>query len=157
MSIITVTKNAEGKVAGLTEKDAKAFARFNRQLESLERGEIMTIEMWFPRNPKLHGRHFAILSAVFGSQEQFPDLDQFRMWAQVGAGHCTFVPGPTGRMVALPKSIKWSKMDDEEFGDHHAKVIAFLFSEHARHFLWPHLSNHDSYEMVDTLLAEFNT
>src|SRR3546814_10317190 len=46
----------------------------------------------FPRSPKFHRLHFAMLGAIFDNQEQFPTLDDLRYWLEVGAGHCNFVP-----------------------------------------------------------------
>ena len=137
------------------EKDKKAYAAFKKRVEALVPGEIYTIEAWFDRNPKLHGLHFAFLSAVYDSQEQFATLDQLRAWLQVGAGHCDFVPGPKGRAVAIPKSIAWHRLDDQDFTDHHEKMKNFLRTQHARQFLWPHLSEAEQETMVDTILSQF--
>lgn len=155
MTTITVTKDNTGKLCGAGEKDRVAYSRLRKQMENLEPGEIFTISCWFPRNSRLHGLHFAMLTSLFDRQEQFADPDQMRMWVQVGAGHCEFVPGPKGRMVAIPKSISFKAVDDAEFAEHHEKVKDFLRTEHARRFLWPHLSDDETAGMVDELLAEF--
>jgi hypothetical protein len=157
VTTITVTRNDEGKIVGAGEKDKKAYAAFAAKLHALEPGELFTLDCWFPRNPKLHGLHFAMLTAIFDAQEQFADPDQLRAWLQVGAGHCEFVPGPTGKMVALPKSISFKAMDDAEFQAHHEAVKDFLRTPYATRFLWPHLSDSDQATMVDTLLAEFQS
>jgi hypothetical protein len=155
MTTITVTRTDDGQIVGAGEKHAKAYARFKKLLLEMQPGEIFTLDYWFPRNPKLHGLHFAMLTAVFDAQEQFADLDQLRMWVQVGAGHCEFVPGPTGKAVALPKSINWRTIDDEEFAAHHEAVKAFLRAPHATRFLWPALSDHAAGEAMDAILSEF--
>ena len=155
MATIAVTRNDEGKIVGAGEKHAKAYARFRKALHELEPGEIFTLDFWLPRNPKLHGLHFALLTAVYEAQEQFADFDQFRQWAQVGAGHCDFVPGPTGRMVALPKSINWRTMDDADFADHHEAVKAFLRSQYATRFLWPAVNDQQGGEAMNAILEQF--
>ena len=155
MSDIVITKDDTGKLRGVGEKHGKAYARFRKLIEEMEPGEIMTLSCWFPRNPKLHGLHFAMLAALFDRQEQFADPDQMRYWLHVGAGHCEFVPGPKGRMVAIPKSISWKSLDDADFSDHHNKVKDFLRTEHARRFLWPLMGDAEAAGMVDDLLAEF--
>ena len=73
----------------------------------------------------------------------------------MGAGACHFLPGPRGRMVAMPKSIKWHRMDDTEFAELVRDIQAFLRTEHARRFLWGHLDDGQSSEMVELLFAEF--
>lgn len=155
MSTITVTKDDTGKIVGMGEKNARAWAKFKKSIKELEPGELFTADFWFPRNPKLHGLHFAMLAALYEAQEQFEDMEQFRMWLQVGAGHCRFVPGPTGRMVAIPESIKFSKLDDAEFQVHHEAVKKFMRSDRAQSFLWPHLAPLEAGNMVETILREF--
>lgn len=155
MTTIHVTRDNTGKLVGLGEKDKKAYAAFVKRVHELETGEVYTLDVWFPRNPKLHGLHFAMLSAVFDAQEQFATPDQLRAWLQVGAGHCEFVPGPTGKMVAIPKSIAHHKLDDVEFSEHHEKVKEFLRSPYAKQFLWPHLPESEQDEMVESILTQF--
>jgi hypothetical protein len=157
VSTITVTKNEYGKLDGFTEKDKRAYALFRKAILELEPGELFTLETWFPREGWRHRKHFAMLAAVYDAQETFQDSEQLRMWLQVGAGHCDFVPGPDGQMVAIPKSIKFSAIDDADFADHHEKVKAFLRSERARRYLWPHLDDAQTHETVEILLGEFET
>lgn len=157
MTTITVTKDGTGKLCGFSEKDKRAYARFRKLIEKLESGELFTLDYWFPRNPKLHRKHFAMLAVIFDAQERFEDSEQMRMWLQIGAGHCVYVPGQDGEICAIPKSIAWSKMDDAEFEAHHQAVKDFLRTEHARAFLWPHLSVWNSIDMAETILAEFDS
>lgn len=155
MSTILVTKDDTGKIVGASEKDRKAYARFKKWLEGIEPGEIFTLDVWFPRHGKFHRLHFAMLAAIYDAQEQFDDPEQLRMWAQVGAGHVKFVPGPTGRMVALPESIAWSKMGDEQFSRHHEAVKAFLRTPAATRFLWPQTGDDEAADGMNRILEEF--
>jgi hypothetical protein len=156
MTTMTITRDDTGKLTGAGEKDKKAYAAFRRKVEALEPGECYQLTVWFPRNQKLHGLHFALLAAVFDNQEQFADLDQLRMWLQVGAGHADFLPGPTGKMVAIPRSISFRAIDDQDFADHHEKVKDFLRSGHAKAFLWPHIKPQEQDAIVDSILAQFD-
>ena len=155
MSTITVVKDDRGKLAGLTDKDQRAWSRFRKMVDGLGLGEFFSIEYWFPRNPALHRLHFKVIGMLFDAQEQFADPDALRGWLYVGAGECTYYPGPKGRMVAIPRSVKWSRMDDEDFAALHGKVLAFIRSEHCRKFLWPHLSDAQAAEIVEAVLEEF--
>ena len=155
MTTINIMRDDSGKLVGAGDKDKKAYAAFRQNVEALAPGELYQLTVWFPRNQKLHGLHFALLTTIYDNQEQFSDLDQLRMWLQVGAGHCDFVPGPTGRMVALPKSISFRAVDDQDFADHHEKVKDFLRTTHAKGFLWPHLPAQEQDAMVDTILSQF--
>lgn len=155
MTTITVVKDDRGRLIGLGEKDKRAYSRFKKMLDGLGQGELFTLDYWFPREGWKHRKHFAMLTAIFDAQEQFADPEQMRMWLQVGAGHCEFVPGPTGKAVAIPKSISYSQMDDAEFDVHHEKVKDFLRSEHAQRFLWPHLTPEQTWQTIETILGDF--
>ena len=155
MTTIVITRDNTGKLVGFGEKDKKAYAAFQRRIKELEPGEIYRLTVWFPRNQKLHGLHFVMISAVFEQQEQFDDADKLREWLYVGAGFCDFLPGPSGRMVAIAKSVAWDKTDDQDFSEVHGKVIDFLRTPHATRFLWPHLSDPEQAEMADSILSQF--
>lgn len=155
MTTICVVKDDRGELDGLTDQDRRAWRRFTKKTKELEIGEFFSFDHWFPRNAALHKLHFKVVGTLFDAQEQFADPDALRGWLYVGAGYCDFLPGPTGRMVAIPKSVKWSKIDDADFEALHRKVVDFVRSEHARGFLWPHLDEAKTYETVEILLQEF--
>lgn len=155
MTSMVVVRDGAGKLVGLAEKDKKSYGRLKKTLAELKQGEIVQLSFWFPRNNALHRLHFAMLAAFFEQQEQFSDLEQFRAWVSVGAGHAEFVPGPAGRMVALPKSISFRALDDADFQDYHNNVIDFLRTPHATRYLWGHLSDPEQAEMADSILSQF--
>ena len=155
MPSVHVMKNAQGKLEGFGERGAKTYQRFLKACKELEPGELLSFSFKVPRSPRFHRLHFVVLRALFDSQEQFSSDYEFRKWTEVGAGHVKFVPGPTGRMVALPMSIAYDALDDIAFGELHAKVKDFMRSEHAQKFLWPHLTAHQQWETVEQVLAEF--
>lgn len=154
---VVITRGDDGQLTGLGEKGARAWARFVAALKNLDRDSSILVIFRVPRSPRFHRRHFAILGAVFKCQEQFHDEEQFRLWTQVGAGHCDFVPGPTGRPVALPRSVAWHRLEDIEFREVHEATISFLRSAHATRFLWPHLSDIAQSNMIDAVLEEFGS
>ena len=96
-----------------------------------------------------------MINALFEAQEQFDDADDLRKWLEVGAGHCRFVPGPKGKMVALPDSIKYERLDQAEFEIIHEAIFKFARSRHASSFLWNHLSIPEQDAMIETILMEF--
>jgi hypothetical protein len=156
MAKIALRKDETGRLAGLTEADCRAFARFKRKLENLPYGATISFEHRFPRSPRFHRLHMAMLGAIFDNQEQFANQKDLRKWIEVGAGHCQLVPGPDGKPVALPKSIAYDSLDDAEFYEHHVKVLAFLRSKRATRFLWPAVDDDAAAAAVDGILAEFN-
>lgn len=153
MTSITIFKDEEGKLRGWKERDAKAYAKFKAAVRDLAIGEMMGFRVWFPRNPKLHRLHFAVVGSLFDAQEQFDDPDDLRKWLYVGAGYCNVLPGPKGKMVAIPKSISYDQIDDAEFGELHESVVKFMQSEHALRFLWPHLDPQQAAETVEAVIG----
>ena len=155
MAEVVIFKDESGKLAGLGEKGARAWSKFQKLVRELEVGESLRFSWWAPRSQGMHRRHFVILNTIFEAQDQFVDEHAFRMWVQVGAGFADMFPGPKGKPVAIPRSIAWDKLDDVEFAEHHAAVIGFLRSVHATRFLWPWLDDKQADDMIDSLLREF--
>jgi len=155
MSDVVITRDECGKLSGIGEKGAKAYAKFQRRVQELRPGDTLHFSWREPRSLPHHRLFFAKLGALMDMQEQFDDEDKLRSWLTVGAGYCDFVPGPNGRMVALPESIAFHKLDEADFADLHAKVDTFLWQKHARSFLWPHLSEQQTYAMVEQFMERF--
>lgn len=155
MSAVIIVRGEDGKVAGMGDKGRRAWDRFKRGIEALEIGETLSFEWRKPRSPKFHRMFFAMLHALFDMQEQFADVDQLRAWLTVGAGYADFAPGPRGRMVAMPKSIAWDRMEDNEFRELVLAVWEFLRSPHATRFLWPALSDLQADQRVTEFLLGY--
>lgn len=156
MTTITVVRGESGELRGFTEKDRRAWAKYQKRVDRLQPGELMWFSTWFERSGPYHRRHMAMLGTLYDAQEQFGDFDDFRKWTQVGAGYCDFVPGPNGRMVALPRSIAYHKIDQAEIEDLHLKTKDFLRTARALEYLWGHLDENQRGEMIETLLAGFD-
>lgn len=154
MTTITVTKE-DGKLVGFTDKDKRAYGKFKKSIEELTEGELFTLSTWFARNPRLHKLHFVVMKALLDAQEQFAEMDDLRKWLYVGAGYADFMPGPKGKMVAIPKSVAYDRIDDAEFSELHGKVVDFMRTTHCMRFLWPHLEEHAAAETVEKVIAEF--
>ena len=155
MSECIVTKDAAGRLCGFGRKGAQDYDRWKRLVAGLRPGDLLHFSYREPRSPQHHRLWFAKMGALLERQEQFDTLDKLRMWVTVGAGYAEFAPGPTGKMVALPQSLAFDKMDEAEFRALHEAADAFLRSEHAARFLWPTLTQAQQIEAIESLLAEF--
>lgn len=155
MPDLVITKGDDGKLTGADDRYARGYARFRSAVAAMQPGDTMRFSFWLPRSPQFHKRHFAMLGRLFDSQEQFTDADAFRAWVEVGAGFCDLMPGPHGKQVAVPRSIAWEKLDDADFAEHHAEVIAFVRSAHFARFLWPHMDDKAASAAVEAILTEF--
>ena len=144
-----------GIVDGLGERGKKQWRRFVNGLMRLEPGEMVDIKTHKARSGPFHRRHMLIETRVFEAQERIAEFEDFRLWLKLGAGHVTWMAGPKGGVVPVPKSISYAAMEEDEMREFHEKCIAFLRSEHAVKYLWPKLpmAQHDAIEAV---LAGFN-
>jgi hypothetical protein len=149
-------RDEQGKLSGLGEKGARAYAKFKATLKRMAVGETLEFEWHEPRSPGYHRLFFARLHALFDRQEQFADVDALRAWLTVGAGECDFLPGPRGRMVAMPRSIAWHRLDEVEFREIVRKIDDFIDTDHAQVFLWPHLKPRKRAQMVYDWRSEFD-
>lgn len=155
MSAVVLTKGQTGKLEGLGEKGERLYARFLKAIGLMQPGDTLGFTYKVPRSPRFHKLHFVMIKAFFDNQEQFADEYQFRKWTEVGAGHCDMLPGPKGRIVAIPRSIDYESLDDEEFSEVHTNVKAFLRSVHAARFLWPEVPPEQAANGVEAILREF--
>lgn len=155
MAEVVLYRDEQGKLAGLGEKGARQWSRFRKHVDAMGPGETLEFSWEKPRCPVHHRAFFALLSGLFDRQEQFDTVDKLRAWVTVGAGYCDFVPGPSGRMVALPQSIKFAKLDETEFTELHLAVVAFLRTEHAQRLLWPMATTLQADQCMEDLLSSF--
>jgi len=140
---------------GLDDASQKSWRRFWNGLLRLEPGEIASIETRIPRSMGFHKRHMVIEQAVFRAQDRIASFEQFRTWLKVGAGFVDWLPGRDGQIVPVPKSISFADCDEATMRAFHDDAIAFLRTEQAARFLWPHLTAQQGGEMVETIMLEF--
>lgn len=156
MARCVVSKGPDGQLVGWGEKGGRAWGKFRAMLSRLEIGNTLEFSWHEPRAPSHHRNFFRFIGALFKQQEQFDDEDRLRAWLTVGAGECDLFPGPHGRAVAIAKSIAWDKLDEVEFSELDRRVIDFLWTPHARGFLWGHLTDQQSYDLVEQLRLELS-
>ena len=143
-----------GVVDGLRTDDKRAWRRLWKRITQMGNGEFMIVEFVFPRSSPFHRRHMAMESAVFDAQDRFDNFEMFRVWLKVGAGFVDWCAGPKGGVVPIPRSISFSKADEEQFHVFHQDMVKFLRGEHAAPYLWRHLDY--PHEMMDSILAGFD-
>lgn len=148
-------KALEHGLRGVDEPNHKRWRSFLRRMFGMEHGEIAEVGTRIPRSGPFHRYHMAVEQAVFDAQERFEQFEQFRNWLKIGAGHVTWVPGPKGGIVPLPKSISYAELEEPAMREFHDLMLAFLRGLHAAPYLWRHLSADQAAEMMEAILAEF--
>jgi hypothetical protein len=94
-------------------------------LASLGVGEIVRVKLSRPRNLGHHRKFFSMIQLVFENQEKFPTLEHLLTAVKIEAGWYEDVPiEVSGKLVYLPKSISFAKMDQNQFELFYEKAIA---------------------------------
>lgn len=100
-------------------------------LAKIKLGADVQVEIKRPRNIKHHRKFFALMQLVYQNQEHYASLEHLVAALKTAVGHCDLVPGKTGVLVALPKSIAFHSMDQSAFDEFYDKCIDII----AKHFL----------------------
>lgn len=145
-----------GHIDGLGEKGKKQWRRLLNSLFKLEAGEMVEIKTYQERMGWYHKKHMALEQALFESQERFEEFASMRTWLKVGAGFVDWFPGAKGRVIPVPKSISYAKLEQGEMEQVHNDMIVFLRTAHAQKTLWKHLSENDRSEFMEVILGGFS-
>jgi hypothetical protein len=144
-----------GFVDGLGEQGKRQWRRLWKNIMHLEPGEMVDIKTHQDRIGWFHRKHMALEQAIYESQERFENFDAFRVWLKVGSGFVDWFPGPKGGVIPVPRSISYAKLEQVEMEKVHADMVQFVRQPHALKTLWPHLSEAQREEMIETVLGGF--
>jgi hypothetical protein len=142
-----------GEIDGLGDSGRRQWRRFINGMLAMEPGEIIEIRTHRERLGWYHRKHMALEARVFDAQERFTEFEAFRVWVKIGAGHCDWFPGPRGGIVPVPRSIRYSKLEQNDMQAFHDAAIAFLRTEHAAKTLWPKLPDQQRYAAIESILS----
>ena len=144
-----------GMVDGCHEKDKRAWRRFVRAMNEAGSGEFFTIKIERQRKGWRHRKHMALISQVFKAQDRIEDFEAFRLWLKIGSGYVTWMAGPRGGVIPVPKSVSYAECDEDEFIAYHDGVVAFLRTSHAQHYLFPAVSPQIAGQGMEAILTSF--
>lgn len=151
MPEIVLTIGQDGKPAGLTEDDDKAYALFRRRLKGMQPGDVLGFSWGEVRAKKVHAAYFKSLSVVFSNQARFDSFNEFREWAERGARHVEIFVSE-GVEFERVRSVRHDELDDDEFRILFSRVKAYLLTDRALTHLWPHAPHGAAYEGAHALL-----
>jgi len=140
---------------GATDRDKRAWRQFVRALHEAGSGEFFSIRLERARVSWRHRKHMALEYKVFNAQERITDVEQFRLWLKLGAGFVDWMAGPKGGVFPVPRSISFTKCTEEEADDYRLRVVQFLRTAHAQHYLFPALSPAMAEQAMETILEPF--
>lgn len=72
-------------------------------------------KVWRPRNLKYHNLFFALCALVVDNSEKWQTVEQFRQAFLIFIGYVQIIPGLDGKPVAVPDSMKFDRLDEDQF------------------------------------------
>lgn len=112
-------------------------------------GKLVRVEVTEPRNLAFHNKFFAMLQIVLENQKHYQTTDQLLFVCKKRIGHADYIQTKQG-VEAIPKSIKWAKMDNVSFTDFYNRAVHWVTDE-----VIPGLSAKDLDEAVADELRKF--
>ena len=91
----------------------------------LKDGEVYEVDIKTPRNIKHHRKLFALYNLCFENQDLFESIEDMRYYLTCKAGYYRIVETGSGEMI-VPKSLKFSKMDQIEFNQLYDATLKFV-------------------------------
>ncbi len=157
MTKVTIWKNAQGHLEGVTDEDERGYQVWRRKVRNLEPGdgEMITFAFTDPKCPKHHARFILKIRNLFGRTEAFGNERDLRQWLIQASGFVKWEPGPDSTPNALPISIKFSDLEEAEFIELHRAVDFVLWSADGQAKLWPALSEEQRYMAMKEFMEAF--
>lgn len=110
-------------------------------LSKMQPGEVIRVKYSFARNPKFHGKMFALFKFAFDAMpdpepidhrglkvQPLKDFETSRKFLTVQAGFFDVIMLPNGEARLQAKSLSYANMDNEEFERVYSAVIDVVLS-----------------------------
>jgi hypothetical protein len=97
-------------------------------LRKISQGDWFFVDVKKPRNVKHHRKFWAMLNVVADNLALDIDADTLCEIIKIKTGHVTVVKTKSG-LVHIPKSLKFSKMNQVEFDHFYERAIQVIVSE----------------------------
>ena len=125
MADLYLVKMKNGSFTPATSNDIDVAKKF-------EAGEIYPAKIWKRRNVKFHRKFFELLNMIFDMQEKYTNERDLRVEITLKCGFYEEHLTEKGKIVYIPKSISFEKMDDVEFEKLYNKAIDVCIRDYAK-------------------------
>lgn len=119
MSRLYLTKTSWGSLIGWDHHDEAYVAR-------LGEGEILECDTRKARHPEHHRKFFALLQQAFANQDKYRNLTDLLVALKLKVGHYDEHVTADGRLVFVPRSISFARMEQDEFSKFYNAAIVAL-------------------------------
>lgn len=97
-------------------------------LENIKRGQIVEAELKRPRNAKFHKKFFALIGIVVENTE-YENAEQVLHLIKLKLGHFDYIVNTNGKQIYIPKSISFSKMDNDSFNKFYNQTVNIVLRD----------------------------
>ena len=120
---LTIVKRSDGAMY-------PAYGSDYETAKKIKVGEEYQCEIKQPRNLKHHRKYFALLRLGYSNQDWTESEEIYRKVTQIKAGYCQVlnIPGHDEPLL-IPDSIRFSKMDQEQFSELYKAVLHVIENE----------------------------
>lgn len=97
-------------------------------LKAMKQGEVVTATLRRARNPQHHRKFFALLNAIYESQNRYSTMGHLLAIIKVYTGYYDIFP-VNGKDTFFLKSISFASMDQTEFESFYDHVVNIILKE----------------------------
>lgn len=97
-------------------------------LQSIKQGEIVAVKLTKPRNSAFNRKYFALLQIVVDNTD-YSNTDQILHLMKLKLGYFDQIVNTNGKVVCIPKSISFAKMDSEKFNQFYNQSINIILRD----------------------------
>lgn len=92
-------------------------------LKGIPNDAILKVTVKRPRNVRQHRLYWALVTLLHENQSRYATPEELSDVIKCAVGHCTVVVKTDGTEIRIPKSISFSKMDQDSFRVFFDRVI----------------------------------
>jgi hypothetical protein len=98
-------------------------------LQKIKQGQQVEVVIKQARNGKQHRLYWALMGLIYPHQSRYATQEQLSNAIKCAVGWCDQIELAGGRIMAVPKSISFANMPQEEFGQFFDKVIELVLEK----------------------------
>lgn len=121
-------------------------------LADIPQNELVRVTIKRPRNVQHHRKFFALINAIFPHQTLYPTEEALLAAMKVALGFGQQVKLPDGRVIVIPRSISFAKMDQKSFAEFYDRALTLILTR-----ILPGVNKKDLQREVDDILAGYGS
>lgn len=121
-------------------------------LAKIPPGKVVVCEVKQARNPKQHNLYWGLVGQIYQNQTRYATQKQVSDMLKVAVGYCDEAENKFGKTVAIPKSMSFANMPNDEFQEFFRLVIEFVKTK-----IMPHLDEGALLEELGRIVGDVKT